>query len=133
MSPSFPQAPRSVRVGAVSRVGVAIACDATAGNALDTVARAGQWIAEEDGLAQHTDSMTGLSVSDLRVSRATAARPCRAGVLNAEPGGGRASGAAQRRRSCFFVSGNSAAGVMSAFIRSGRHHGRWPMSTTVTT
>lgn len=27
-----------------------------------------------------------------------AARPCRAGVLNAEPGGGRASGAAQRRR-----------------------------------
>ena len=29
---------------------------------------------------------------------ASAARPCRAGVLNAEPGGGRASGAAQRRR-----------------------------------
>jgi hypothetical protein len=28
---------------------------------------------------------------------ATAARPCRAGVLYTEPGGGRASGAAQRR------------------------------------
>jgi hypothetical protein len=39
-----------------------------------------------------------VSVMDLRVLRAAAARPCRAGVPNAEPGGGRASGAAQRRR-----------------------------------
>jgi hypothetical protein len=36
-----------------------------------------------------------MSRTDLR-ELSVAARPCRAGVLNAEPGGGRASGAAQR-------------------------------------
>jgi hypothetical protein len=59
--------------------------------------RAGHWFAEEYGPVQHGTSILA-SASDLRELLVTA-RPCRAGVLNAEPGGGRASGAAQRRRS----------------------------------
>ena len=39
-----------------------------------------------------------MSQSDQRTPRAAAARTCRAGAPSAEPGGGRASGAAQRRR-----------------------------------
>ena len=39
-----------------------------------------------------------------------AARPCRAGVLNAEPGGGRASGAAQRHRLEYARHGRSIGG-----------------------
>ena len=58
--------------------------------------RIGRWVA---GTARppHPDCLP-VSVTDLRAPRAKAARLCRAGVLNAEPGGGRASGAAQRRR-----------------------------------
>ena len=39
-----------------------------------------------------------MCLADLRLLSGLGARPCRAGVSNAEPGGGRESGAAQRRR-----------------------------------
>jgi hypothetical protein len=52
--------------------------------------------AEKDGPCR-TGQPDRMSLIDLR-ELPVAARPCRAGVLNAEPGGGRASGAAQRRR-----------------------------------
>jgi hypothetical protein len=51
---------------------------------------------EEYGYVQHPLACR-LKVISLRIVPA-AARPCRAGALSAEPGGGRASGAAQRRR-----------------------------------
>ena len=50
---------------------------------------------EEDGSVQ----LAQIALGSFLILRVLVARPCRAGVLNAEPGGGRASGAAQRRRS----------------------------------
>ena len=49
-------------------------------------------------MARSSTSCLHMSWVDLRLLPGVA-RPCRAGVPNAEPGGGRASGAAQRRRS----------------------------------
>jgi hypothetical protein len=56
------------------------------------------WImeAEEDSGIVHLCSFRIGRVHLVRVL--AAARPCRAGAPSAEPGGGRASGAAQRRR-----------------------------------
>ena len=93
LSPVFLTGTKSLRGGAGSRLAKPSRRDAREGD-LDAVPASRTMGAEEDW-PRAALTLLRMNWIDLR-KRVGAARPCRAGAPSAEPGGGRASGAAQR-------------------------------------
>ena len=75
--------------------------------------------AEEDGSVQYLSVRR--CIGPVCGCCSVSARPCRAGVLNAEPGGGRASGAAQRRDGSRLAAGRQLSSLSRGLATMGAH------------